>query len=47
MLFRSSGELQLLSYEGLELQYLRHFEEAMASIKTFRDERLAEAEAFG
>jgi hypothetical protein len=35
------GEIQLLSYEGRELAYLMHFEEAMASMSTFQDERLA------
>lgn len=34
------GELQLLSYEGKELAYLMHFEEALTSISSFVDERL-------
>src|SRR5262249_40107282 len=34
------GEIQLLSYEGLELPYRKHLEVAMASLASFIDERL-------
>ena len=34
------GEIQLLSYEGLELPYLKHLQVAMASLASFIDERL-------
>jgi hypothetical protein len=35
-----AGEIQILSYEGNELAYLMHFEEAMASMMTLHDDRL-------
>jgi len=34
------GEIQLLSYEGLELPYRKYLEVAMASLASFIDERL-------
>ncbi|HEY9871232.1 MAG TPA: hypothetical protein V6D08_18875 [Candidatus Obscuribacterales bacterium] len=35
-----AGEVQILSYEGLQVPYLSYLEPAMASINSFRDGRL-------
>lgn len=37
---RHEGELQILSFEGTELPYLEHFEAALASMATFKDDVL-------